>query len=234
MAIIEAKEPADQALMAEAYTASVTSSYRSQAKRPTDSAPQHTMAKCTECGRTTPKFGWNRSGKLVECKLCTNCFTATRPKRPARWGTRGPASDSAAAVTQGGVFDVIGGINTNEPTGKHQAIDNMIFDGTLGWHATESRQQPTLDLHGTVDEAAYEHIGIPAPSARHTLIPCISDTGAKSCLMGLCIWGNLQEASVMAYVSPSMDKFYLSRTAMEQLKVILPSFPWIGYAAAIS
>ena len=272
IAMIETKKRTDQALMAETHSASVTSSYR--AKRPIDSAPQDTMTMYTECGRTTPKCGRNRSGKLVNYKLCTDCFRATRPKRPGRWGARGPASDSAAAVTQGGVFEVIGGINNNASMGKHQAYDNMIFDGTLGWCAAESQQQPTLFLHGTVDEATYEHISTPAPSAWHTLTACISDTGAQSCLMGLCIlwrmglWkkdlvpvqcclqvanneeiqllgtiflklqgmddrGNLQESSVMAYISPSTDKLYLSRTAMEQLKVILPSFPRIGDAATI-
>ena len=45
---------------------------------------------------------------------------------------------------------------------------------------------------------------------------------------------NLQEVSVMAYVSLSMDKFYLSRTAMEQLKIIPPYFLQMGDAAAIS
>ena len=40
-------------------------------------------------------------------------------------------------------------------------------------------------------------------------------------------------ARTMVYISPDAGAFYLSRTAMEQLKIIPPSFPQVGAAAAV-
>jgi len=42
------------------------------------------------------------------------------------------------------------------------------------------------------------------------------------------------EAAEMIYVSDSTDLFYLSRHAMQQLKIIAPSFPAVGAAASIN
>lgn len=45
--------------------------------------------------------------------------------------------------------------------------------------------------------------------------------------------GARHEAPVMVYISPVIDCLYLSRTAMEQLKIIPESFPQVGSAAEI-
>ena len=45
---------------------------------------------------------------------------------------------------------------------------------------------------------------------------------------------NVLETAEMIYVSNSTDLFYLSRHAMEQLKIISPEFPVIGAAASLS
>ena len=45
--------------------------------------------------------------------------------------------------------------------------------------------------------------------------------------------GALHEAPVMIYVSPAVDTLYLSRAAMEQLRIISDSSPEVGSAAAL-
>ncbi len=49
-------------------------------------------------------------------------------------------------------------------------------------------------------------------------------------LQGKDASGNVHKAPIMVYVSPSTDRFYLSRAAMEQLRVIpktpKPSHMW--------
>ena len=52
-------------------------------------------------------------------------------------------------------------------------------------------------------------------------------------LSGLDKEGRLHKAPVMVYVSPAVDSLYLSRDAMEQLKIIPNSFPEVGSAAAM-
>ena len=47
-------------------------------------------------------------------------------------------------------------------------------------------------------------------------------------LSGLDVMGNTHTAPVMVYVSPSTERFYLSRQALVQLKVISKDFPRIG------
>ena len=46
--------------------------------------------------------------------------------------------------------------------------------------------------------------------------------------------GNRLETAEMIYVSDTTDLFYLSRHAMEQLKIIGPNFPRVGAAASLS
>ena len=46
--------------------------------------------------------------------------------------------------------------------------------------------------------------------------------------------GNRLETAEMIYVSDTTDLFYLSRHAMEQLKIIAPNFPRVGAAASLS
>ena len=53
-------------------------------------------------------------------------------------------------------------------------------------------------------------------------------------LSGRDACGNVLETAEMIYVSNSTDLFYLSRHAMEQLKIISPEFPVIGAAASLS
>ena len=45
--------------------------------------------------------------------------------------------------------------------------------------------------------------------------------------------GRTYRARVMVYISPQVDDMYLSRHAQEQLKIIPPSYPQVGAAAAI-
>ena len=46
--------------------------------------------------------------------------------------------------------------------------------------------------------------------------------------------GNRLETAEIVYVSDTTDLFYLSRHAMEQLKIIGPNFPRVGAAASLS
>ena len=54
------------------------------------------------------------------------------------------------------------------------------------------------------------------------------------CLTGTADDGTIHTARVMVYVSPSTRKFYLSREALIQLKVIPPDFPKVGSAVHAS
>ena len=275
VAIIEAKERAARALAGEGSVAAA-SAYKQEQR--------HTILKtdpataCEACKKPTPKYWKNRNGKLVEYRFCKECFKSLRPRRPPKNPTRNPPREAASLSTdcQDSVFDVIGSISNCATIirRKGTTIENFIFDGTLGWRAGESKEQPTLSLKAAIDEAAYCTIEKAAPTSKGTVVQCVTDTGAQSCLMGLKIlWcmglrkadlvpvrrrmaaangeeitiigaiflrmtgkdedGEPHSASVMDYVSPSTDKFYLSRAALEQLHVIPTSFPKLGAVASI-
>ena len=274
--IIETKERAVRALVGEPGAAAAASSYKKEMKKGLELKLDATI-KCESCKKPTSQFGQNRFGRLVEHRMCLDCFRASRPKRDFR---QAPKKDKAAAVHESNedVFEALGVIhssNASVHTQSPHAIGNYIFDGTLGWRAGDSKSQPTLTLLAAVDDSAYDHISHPTPKVKPKEVKCVSDTGAQSCLMGLkVLWqlglnksdlvpvqrqmhaandeeiqligaiflelrgiddvGTPHAAHVMAYVSPSTDNFYLSRSAMEQLKIIPSTFPQVGAAAAIT
>ena len=272
-AIIEAKERVVRALAGEGRVAAA--SVYKQEQRHTILKTDPTIA-CEACKKPTPRYGKNRNGKIVEYRFCKECFKSLRPHRPPKTPTRNPPREAASTDCQDFVFDVIGSISNCATIiqRKGTTIENFIFDGTLGWRAGESKEQPTLSLKAVIDEAAYCTIQKPAPTSKGTVVQCVTDTGAQSCLMGLKIlWcmglrkaglvpvhrrmaaangeeitiigaiflrmtgkdedGEPHSATVMAYVSLSTDKFYLSRGALEQLHVIPTSFPKLCAVASI-
>ena len=269
VAIIEATERAARALAA-------ASAYKQEQRHTILKTDPTTASKA--CKKPTSRYGKNRSGKVVECRFCKECFKSLRPSGLPKTPTRNPSREAASMSTdcQDSVFDVIGSISNCATIiqRKGTTIENFIFDGTIGWRAGESKEQPTLSLKAAIDEAAYCTIQKPAPISKGAAVQCVTDTGAQSCLMGLKIlWcmgfrkadlvqvrrrmaaangeeitiigaiflrmtmededGKPHSASVMAYVSPSTDKFYLSLAALEQLHVIPTSFPKLGAVASI-
>lgn len=271
ISIIESKERAARACINESAV-SAASTYKKEKKVQTTS--------CNTCGKTTPKFGRNRRGRVVEYKWCTECFRARRQGSSVRKDQNecsgGDDPDSKhAAISESGVFDLLGAVHNvvpNNPTSRG-TIDNLVFDARMGWRSMNSKRHPVVTLVAEIDCKAYDHIGYKRPKARKTVVQCISDTGAQSCLMGLSTVRQLglkkqdlvpvskrmravndeeitlsgaaflslsgcdkdgvkHVAPVMVYVSPAVDAIYLSRTAMEQLKIIPESFPEVGAAAA--
>ena len=266
IAVVESKERASRACMGDSTTNAV-STYKKEQKVVT--------INCKECGSTTPKFGRNRRGKVVEYKLCTECFrNKCKGKKGSNEDKEQP--NKTAVVSQSGVFEVLGAIDTGKPTKavKRGAVDNLVFDPHTGWQLKNSKAQPMVKLKARVDVDAYKQIGYTCPSIKPTMLQCISDTGAQSCLMGLntakqlglkesdlvpvsrkmravnnedialngAVFltlcghdqeGILHEAPVMVYVSPAVNMMYLSRTAMEQLRIISSAFPEVGSAAAV-
>ena len=65
ISVVESKERAARAYTSETVV-TAASTYKKKEKVAT--------IDCKECGKTTPKFGRNRKGKVVEYKLCTECF----------------------------------------------------------------------------------------------------------------------------------------------------------------
>ena len=92
--------------------------------------------------------------------MCTACFrTFRRRKIPASTPTPLTADSSAA------VFDVIGGISLHEGETKEGACDNYIYTEKTGWHQTESKPQPLINLKASVDHLAYHRLNRSAPVA---------------------------------------------------------------------
>ena len=267
VSIVESKERAARACMGESAV-SAASTYKKEKKAVT--------INCKDCGKTTPKFGRNRRRKIVEYKLCTECFRAKQSGQAESKDQKELSDSKTAAVSQSGTFEVLGAMHngaSKKPT-VQGTVDNLVFDAHSGWQTKNSKEQPMVTLEAQVDCNAYTQIGYKCPVAKKTVVRCISDTGAQSCLMGqnttrqlglkerdlvpvsrkmravnneeitlsgvtfLTLSGRdkegaLHEAPVMVYVSPAVDTLYLSRAAMEQLKIISDSFPEVGSAAAL-
>ena len=269
--LIKAKERAVRALNSDASqsaSVSAVSTFRkAQGTGPAGGMSSQTV-NCATCSKLTAKFGKNRKGQTVEYRMCTACFrTSRRRKTPASMSTPSTADSSAA------VFDVIGGISLHAGETTEEACDNYIYTEKTGWHQTESKPQPMINLKASVDHLAYHRLNRSAPVASPAQTAWIADTGAMSCLgpiqiltelgltvrdllpvkrrmktategeveiagavflklMGQSVSGETHCARVMVYISPGAGALYLSRNAQEQLRIIPPSFPRVGAAAA--
>ncbi len=161
------------------------------------------MVNCGDCGKATPKFGRNRRGKVVEYRLCTECFRARRPedsqaptgrpeRRPQAQQQKNAAisdsrPDPRTVTSDSGVFEMLGALRNSfalKPPAQG-SVDNLVYDTRSGWQSRNSKRHPMVTLSAELDSEAYVHIGCTCPVAGRITVPCISDTGAQSCLMGL-------------------------------------------------
>ena len=96
---VESKERAARACMGESAV-SAASTYKKEKKAVT--------INCKDCGKTTPKFGRNRRRKIVEYKLCTECFRAKQSGQAESKDQKELSDSKTAAVSQSGTFEVLG------------------------------------------------------------------------------------------------------------------------------
>ena len=92
--------------------------------------------------------------------------------------------------------------------------------GLLGFYACGFKDSDLRPVRRTIRAANREEIEIAG-----AILLCLTGTADDS---------TTHTARVMVYVSPSTRKFYLSREALIQLKVIPPDFPKVGSAAKAS
>ena len=127
--VVESKERAARAYTSETVV-TAASTYKKEKKVVT--------IDCKECGKTTPKFGRNRKGKVVEYKMCTECFRNKRAGQTLSSSKNEKAEKNAAGVTVWSVQGAWGSTQQVIPVCKKQvAVDNLVFDDYAGWQSKE-------------------------------------------------------------------------------------------------
>ena len=180
ISLIENKEMAVRAMTTGISADMTTAVNQTKSKSSRDVQTKLSLKKkCQNCDKLMPKFIL-RKGKLKEFNICIDCWKDQHGKKNN---------------TTGALFDIIGGISTDQPTkkpttnaklpNKSVLLDHYIFDGTYGWMVKESRKQPYFNLKIFTRKSDHDHINLPCPNVRSTKVSAVTDTGAQSSLMGL-------------------------------------------------
>lgn len=248
---IEAKEMARDAMNKSSMNAAL-SSYKKKGRQ-TDE-----KVLCKDCHTEIDKLFWSRrQKKMVEKAFCSSCWSKkTKEKSSNRQKNVNAVTtqDEAGAITIGGISEPLDHLMFDSGQGwkkmesmRHPSLKlslsvdpndyaklnkkpKVIKPRLINVITDTGAQSCLWGLNNFLQSGFSESDLLPV---RHGLYAAngekIPVNGAILLrLSGTSNEGDAHSAAVMTYISPSTNRFYLSREAMIQLNVISKDFPKIG------